>query len=104
MRTSISFKQTERSEAIESLIEQKLKHFEKYDHQKNSHIEWVCNANEKLHTSEVNLHMENTIFHTKVESNDLYKTIDIAISKLDSQIRKHSDKAKDHLSDVKNRV
>ncbi|MCT4641177.1 MAG: ribosome-associated translation inhibitor RaiA [Bacteriovoracaceae bacterium] len=102
MQTKITFKNLEGSDGIKSIIEKKMKHLAKYDHNKNSHVNWVCSIDSKAHCVEADVHMENRSFYAKALSNDMYKSIDEVISKIETQLQKHNDKRATHLSNIKN--
>ena len=48
------------------------------------------------HNAEGNTYLPKTDLHAKCSSNDMYKSIDLLIDKLNKQIIKHNDKIKDH--------
>ena len=86
MKLNIVTKGLEHSESLDEMIKSKLHKIERHFGE-DLQVNWVCKIEGHLHWSEVHLiapHHKD--FYTKVEADTMYKTIDIAISKLIGQI------------------
>ncbi len=95
MNVKISYKNLESSPSIEEKINDKLNHLKIYFSNKMD-VNWVCSVDgHQQHKSEVNIHVGHHNFHAHAVDRDLYKSFDHVISKIESQIRKESDKNKD---------
>jgi putative sigma-54 modulation protein len=78
-------------------IEEKLNHLKKYFSGKLD-IHWVCSVDgHDQHKSEVQVNVAGTRFHAHAIDKNLYSTLDVAVGKLESQMRKKNDKLKNKI-------
>jgi putative sigma-54 modulation protein len=92
MKVEISFRNLEPTDAIVSMIEKKAQHFNKYHH-KDMNVHWVCLVKDQVHRSDVNITSNLGTFHASAEDDNLYKTFDEVIPKLEKQLdKKRSDR------------
>jgi putative sigma-54 modulation protein len=91
MKTKITARHFELTEGIEEHINQKLA-------QHNSHfkdvreVSFILDIDSKQSLAEVNVNVRGEIIHSKVESDNMYKSIDLLIHKLVSLLDKKHEK------------
>lgn len=96
MILNMSFKHMEPSDSIKKFTEEKSEKLKKYFHGK-IHMTWnfsVERQNQIAHCHLVGNHMD---YFGEASTSDLYASIDMAIDKLEKQLRKHKEIVKDHL-------
>ena len=96
MNLKISFRHMDSTPSLETKIREKSEHLKKYFKGKID-VDWVCSVEAEQHTSKVSVHAGHNYFHADATDNDLYKTFDAVLSKVERQIRKKYTKIKDHL-------
>ena len=96
MKLNISYHHLESTPSIEEKIREKAEHLKKYF---DGHVEvnWVCSIEKDRHKSDVNVHAGNFNFHATAEDDNLYKTFDEALHKLDKQLKKKNEQVKDKI-------
>ena len=96
MNLKISYKHLDSSDAINAKINEKMTHLEKF-FTGNVEAHWVCSVDgHDQHTSEVQVNVNGHKFHAHATDSNLYHTLDVAVEKLESQLRKDKEKRKDH--------
>ncbi len=81
------------TDAIENYITEKLKRISNYFNKpENLEARIVCSVLREVQTVEITIPTKHTILRAEVSQDDLYAAIDLAIDKLETQIRKHKDK------------
>ena len=95
MNLNITYRHLDSTEAIDEKIRAKVESLDKYFHGKLD-IHWVCSIEDGRHISEVNVHSGKIYFHAKAENDNLYKTFDEVIHKLNAQIRKKKEQISAH--------
>ncbi|HLT23387.1 MAG TPA: ribosome-associated translation inhibitor RaiA [Bacteriovoracaceae bacterium] len=85
MDVKISFRGMEHTQALDELINSKSQKFSKW-FSAGAEVKWVCWVEGKDHISEVKILDHNKEFFAKAESEDLYKTIDLVIQKIQNQL------------------
>lgn len=96
MKVSISFKHMDSSPAVEEKINEKLERLGKFFGGEFS-VEWSCSASKDVHASEVYVSASHHKFHAHSEKDNLYKTIDEAVEKLERQMSKEAEMQKDKI-------
>jgi putative sigma-54 modulation protein len=97
MNVKISFQHLEHTEALDDKIREKSEKLDKY-FSHNPTIKWSCQVKDQAHCAEINLHgPRGVVFHAKAKSDCLYKTIDLALNKLEKQINKKQKQAKNRI-------
>lgn len=97
MNLKISYRHLDSTESINSRIEEKLNHLKKYFKGKLD-IHWVCSVDgHDQHKSEVQVSVDGHRFHSHATDKNLYNTLDVAVDKLESQMRKQNEKIKNKL-------
>jgi putative sigma-54 modulation protein len=103
MKLNIVFRHVESTEAIREKIIKKTQHLKKFFHGK-SEINWVCSVEQHEHSSEVLIHAGHNFFHAKASDENLYKTFDQVIAKLEKQLsskKKYLEGLKKHKNNLK---
>lgn len=95
MNLTVSYRHLESSPALEEKITTKVKHLEKHLHDDFT-VKWVCSVSGHVHTSDVNISSKSGVFHAKAEDNNMYKTLDVCMTKIEKQITKKTEKIKGH--------
>ena len=95
MKINIIGHHLEITEGLKDYFEKKLKKIKGYS-QGILQIKIILSVDNITHNAEGNVYLPKTDLHAKCSSNDMYKSIDLLIDKLDKQIIKHNDKIKDH--------
>ena len=100
MRLNISFKHFKRSSAVEERIREKSERFIKYFYGW-AKMSWLCYEKDKTMWSEVNIVSPDGDFHAKAHAENLYKSFDLVVEKLEKQIAKKKDKFKNKVHSKK---
>lgn len=59
-------------------------------------VEAILSVEKRSHRAEINIHADGFHHHGDATSNDLYKSIDVALSRIQTQIVRHKAKLNDH--------
>jgi putative sigma-54 modulation protein len=94
MDLKLTFTHMESSPAIETHIREKSMRLKKYLDGK-LHIDWTCDVVKKEHVSHINVHAKEIHYHAQATAENLYKTIDLALEKIERQIAKKKEKITD---------
>lgn len=87
---------TENSEQLRKLTTEKFARLNKYASAITS-IHVTFNVDNKVrHIAEANVHVPKSVIHAKAESEDMYKTIDLLVEKLASQLARYKEKTTEH--------
>ncbi len=87
MQLNISFRHIDHTESLDAKIKSKAEKFKKWFHN-NPTVQWTCWLEDNTHISEVIIHDSGKDYVAKASANDLYKTFDLVISKIQNQIIK----------------
>jgi ribosomal subunit interface protein len=87
MKLSITCKNFDTTGSIKQKIEEKSEHLHKFEHG-DIRVRWVCSVNNHIHKSEVSVDSDHGHFHASAEDDNLYKTFDEVIPKLEKQLSK----------------
>lgn len=85
MNVNITFRHMEHTPALDQLIREKSEKFSRWLGP-GSNVHWTCWAEGPQHCSEVSIHSGNQEFFAKAQSDDLYKSIDITVNKIQNQL------------------
>lgn len=96
MNLDITYRHLESTPAIDQRIREKAEHLKKY-FQGNADVHWTCSIEGERHISDVNVHVGKMFFHARAEDQNLYKTFDEVLSKIERQLRDQKDKAKNRI-------
>lgn len=87
MNLKTSFKHMNHSPALDQRIHEKSEKFEKY-FQGNLKVEWFCWVHGDEHWAEVKIHGPKFNFFAKAQADNMYKTLDLVVDKMERQIDK----------------
>ena len=96
MKINISYHHLESTPSIDEKVREKAGHLNKY-FDGNVEVNWVCSVEKDRHKSEVNVHAGKFHFHAEAEDDNLYKTLDEALHKIEKQVRKKNEQVKDKI-------
>lgn len=85
MTLNISFLHTESTPAIKERIQAKAEHIKKYFNTDKIEIQWTCSIENKSHSSIVTVRAGHRYFYAKGSADNLYKSFDEVIKKLENQ-------------------
>ncbi len=102
MQTSVTFKNLDPSDHLKSYVGDKLDRFDKLlDNPAEANV--VLAVEKFRHIAEINLAGDRLSIIGKEETNDMYSAIDMALDKLEKQIKKNKEKIREHRTAAKNR-
>ena len=97
MHTTVTFKKIESTESLKSYVTKKLDRFDKMlDSPAEAHV--VLSVEKIRHIAEITLTCDKLNIHAKERSESMYSSIDALMDKIKSQIKKHKEKLKHHMS------
>lgn len=96
MDVTISYRHLEPSPSVDEKINQKLERLKKFFHG-NFHIDWTCSVDKDVHQSDVLVKGDHFSFHATASMDNLYKTIDEAVEKIERQLQKKNSMQKDKI-------
>lgn len=90
MTIAITFRHLASSDAIKSYVHDKLERVQKYLRQPlDAHVTLYTERHQ--HVAEITLHSAGRQYQARHDSDDMYKSIDMVIDKLEHQIARHHD-------------
>jgi len=94
IKVSVTFRHTQPTEALKQYAEQKVRRVGKYFSQPlDAHVILAVDAKERQ-VAEVELHTHGMMILGKEQHQDMYAAIDLAIDKIERQIKKQKAKTK----------
>lgn len=104
MQISITFKNFNSSEAVKAYVHEKFDRLDKMlDYPADAHI--VLSVEKLRNIADINLNCDSLKIYAKEEvENNIYAAIDKLSDKVKTQIRKHKDKQRWHLSGDKQSI
>jgi putative sigma-54 modulation protein len=98
MKIVSSFKQLEHTPALDEKIKSKSQKLKKF-FDGNVEVHWTCYVRDDgAHCADIKLLGPNFEYHAGAHSEKLYKSLDLAINKIEKQVSKKKDKWKNHIS------
>ncbi|MBD65022.1 MAG: ribosomal subunit interface protein [Halobacteriovoraceae bacterium] len=98
MKITSTFKHLEHTEALDQKIQAKSQKLKKY-FEGNFEVQWTCFVRDDgAHCAEIKLLGPSFEYHASAHSDVLYKTLDLAINKIEKQVHKKKDKWKNRIS------
>jgi len=95
MEATFTFRQTEATEALRGHATEKLGKLDKYlPKPVSAHV--IFKVEGFRHSVEIAFQSNGIRYFGKSESNDMYTSIDDAVTKIEHQLRKNKERAKDH--------
>lgn len=93
MQVNITFRGMESTESLKSYVKERIEHIEKYfDRSVEAHA--VLSMERYLHHSDITIQAGSYLLRGKVKSEDMYKSIDEAVDKIEKQLKRYKDKMK----------
>lgn len=100
MQTSVTFKNIDPSENLKSYVSDKLNRFDKYlDNPGEANV--VLSVEKFRHIAEISVSGDRLVVNAKDETNDMYSAIDMALDKLEKQIKKSKEKIRERKGRLK---
>ncbi|MBP9673691.1 MAG: ribosome-associated translation inhibitor RaiA [Bacteriovoracaceae bacterium] len=96
MNIKINFKHLDHTEALDSMIRKKSSKLEKFL-PADFDVSWTCMVQGGEHHSELHVSAQGHTYHAKGSNDDLYKTFDDVLEKVETQIKKRKEQDKDHI-------
>ncbi len=98
MKIISSFKHLEHTPALDEKINSKSQKLKKF-FEGNFEVHWTCYVRDDgAHCADIKLVGPNFEYHAAAHSDQLYKTLDLAVSKIEKQVGKKKDKWKKRIS------
>lgn len=95
MQVNVTFRHMEATEALRKYAEDKLQRVSKYLHRPmDAHV--ILSVLKKNHRAEINLQADGTSLFSEQQTKDCYSAIDLALDKIERQVKKLSAKRKNH--------
>lgn len=91
MKVTITFRHLEHTPSLDQRIQEKSEKLAKYLGGK-SHIKWNCSVKDGIHYAEIDMTGPNFSYHAAGHSENLYKSFDIVVDKIERQVQKRKDK------------
>ena len=92
---NITFRHSSSSNALKTHVQDKISKLGKYFIKPtNAHI--ILNVEGSRHTAEITLSENHSVFAANETSHDMYHSVDRAIDKLETQLKKYKEKIKNH--------
>ena len=100
MQTSVTFKNLDPSDNLKAYVSNKLNRFDKYlDNPAEANV--VLSVEKFRHIAEINLTADRLAAIGKEETEDMYSAIDMALDKLEKQIKKSREKIRSRRSSAR---
>lgn len=93
MKVSMSFKNVKHSSEVDERLEQKTFRLGKYL-DGNFTVKWHCSYKEGIHFSEVYIAGPKFSLHASSKHENLYKSFDVTLDKIEKQVYKQKSKVK----------
>ena len=95
MQINITGHHVDTTPALKSYVSSKFERLSRhFDDVQDVHV--ILTVEKLRHKAEADLHMRGGHIHADSINGDMYAAIDLLVDKLDRQIMKHKEKAKDH--------
>ena len=96
MQLSVTFRKIETTEPIKAYVQDKIKKIKKFFPEPiNAHV--VLTLERYQHRADVNITLHNgLVLKSQEKTGDMYSAIDLAMDKIERQIRKYKDKIRRH--------
>ncbi|MBI5547160.1 MAG: ribosome-associated translation inhibitor RaiA [Deltaproteobacteria bacterium] len=93
MQVTITFRGMESTESLKSYVKERIEHIEKYfDKSVEAHA--VLSLERYLHHADITIQAGSYLLRGKVKSEDMYKSIDESVDKIEKQLKRYKDKLK----------
>lgn len=96
MKLKITFKHLDHTPALDERIREKSEKFEKY-FQGNTTVQWFCWVHNDEHWAEIKVHGPKFDFFAKACADNMYKSLDLVVEKMERQIEKQKDQLRNKM-------
>jgi len=90
MQVNITFRGIDSTEALKSHLEERVSHLEKY-FDRAIDAQAVLSLERYLHNADITIHAGQYVLRGRVKSEDMYKSIDEAVDKIEKQLKRYRD-------------
>jgi len=95
MQTNVTFRHMPSSEGLRSHVETKIQKVKKYlDEPIEAHV--TMTSEKGRHRAAIQIDAHGTRVKAEHSTSDMYATIDLALEKIEKQLRRHKDRSKEH--------
>jgi putative sigma-54 modulation protein len=95
MLCNITFRQLAATDALKNYAEEKVERVKKYlDRAGEAHV--VLSLERHLHHADITIHSGAFLLRGREKSDDMYASIDLAMDKIERQLRRYKEKLKNH--------
>jgi len=95
MQCNITFRNFEASDSLKEYAQEKVERVKKYlDRAGEAHV--VLSLERHLHHADITLHSGAFVLRGREKSEDMYASIDLAMDKIERQLRRYKEKLKNH--------
>jgi putative sigma-54 modulation protein len=95
MQTNITFRNLPATEALKAFAREKVERVHKYiDSAREAHV--VLALERHFHVAEITIHAGPFLLQGKDKCGDMYQSIDLAMAKIERQLKRYKEKLKDH--------
>lgn len=95
MKVNVTARHFEMSDDLREHAIRRLEKIERFGHSlMDAHV--VLDVEKRRQIAEVSVHGDHTTFMSRAESHDMIESIDDACDKVQTQIKRHVDKAREH--------
>lgn len=96
MQVTVTFRHVDPSDAIRTHAEERVQRAASKYLQNAQEAHVILSVVKQRHTAEINVHASNFDISAHETTSDLYAAIDMAVTKLEAQLRKHKDRINHH--------
>ncbi len=97
MQLDVTFRNIDSSDALKTYAHQKVERVKKYvDRPMEAHVVLSTERHEMHADIQIHVHQSNLVLRGKSVHNDMYAALDLAIDKIERQLRRYKDKLKSH--------
>lgn len=96
MQVNITYRNMFATDALRSHVEQKLAHMVSKYLDKVTEVHVTLSLERYLHHADINLHAGTFHVRGKEKSEDMYASIDMAVDKIERQLKKYKERIKSH--------
>ncbi len=97
MQLDVTFRNLDSSDALKNYANEKVERVKKYvDRPMEAHVVLSTERHEKRADIQIHVHQANLVLRGKSVNNDMYAALDLAIDKIERQLRRYKGKLKNH--------
>jgi putative sigma-54 modulation protein len=95
MEITVTFRHLESTDALRDYAREKVSRIKKYVGTP-AEAAVILSLEKRRHQTEITLNTDGITINAKEVTEDMYSSIDLAVDKLERQVKKHKEKIKDH--------